>query len=129
MKRKIFASFVAVLMLSFPASVSADNVVQIWSCQLNDGMQGTDAGAVSSVWLKAAKSMKGGKDLKVFVDFPLAAPAGDGSFNFVLIAPDVKTWGEFNNGYDGSAAQKADEKFADVAACSGSSLWQSIAIE
>ncbi len=129
MKNRILGSFAAILMFSIAASASADNVVQLWNCKLNDGKSGDDVVAASSAWLKAAKSMKGGKDLEAFVDFPLAAPTGDGGFNFVLIAPDAKTWGVFSNDYYDSPAAKADEIWSNVATCSGSSLWQSIKIE
>ena len=129
MKNGISGFFAAILMLLIAASASADNVVQLWNCKLNDGKTGADVVAGSSAWLKAAKSMKGGKDLEAYVDFPLAAPTGDGGFNFVLVAPDVKTWGVFNNGYNDSPVAKADDEWADIATCSGSSLWSSIAIE
>ena len=73
--------------------------------------------------------MKGGKDLEVYVEFPIAAAAGDGGFSFVLIAADTKTWGVFNNDYANSPAAKADEAWAEIATCSASSLWQSVKIE
>ena len=73
--------------------------------------------------------MKGGADLKAYHEFPMAAQAGQGGFNFVLIAPDAATWGEFWNNYGGSDAAKADEAWDKVAACSGSSLWNSNAVK
>jgi hypothetical protein len=129
MKNRILGTYAAMLMFSIAAPASADNIVHLWNCKLNDGKNGADVVAASSAWLKAAKSMKGGKNLEAFVDFPVAANTGDGGFNFVLIAPDIKTWGVFNNDYSDSPAAKADEAWAEVASCSGSSLWQSVEIE
>ena len=129
MKYKIPGSFAALLIFSIATSAAADNIVHIWNCNLNDGKNGDDVVVASAAWLKAAKSMKGGKDLEVFVEFPIAARAGDGGFSFVLIVADAKTWGVFNNDYADSPVAKADEAWAEVAACSESSLWQSVKIE
>jgi hypothetical protein len=115
-------------MLGLITSANAD-VVQVWQCTLHDGKSGADLEKVSSAWLAAAKSMQGGSDLKVYHEFPLAADAGSGGFNFVLVAPDAATWGTFWNNYGGSTAAKADEDWDDVADCSGSSLWNSNAVE
>lgn len=129
MTRRICAILATVLMLCGTAPAFADSVLHIWSCQLSDGKTTADAMKVSSDWLKAATAMPGGKGLKVSLEFPLAADAGDGSFNFVLVAPDAKTWGLFMNDYDGSAAQEADEAFSDVAICSGSQMWNSVDVK
>ena len=129
MKKALIATFAASLMLLSTAAAFADSVVQVWNCQLNDGKTSDDLVAVSSAWLKAAKSMDGGADFKVTLEFPIAANAGDGQFNFVLIAADTKTWGLFNNNYSESAAAEADEVWAEVASCSNSDLWASVDIE
>ena len=106
------------------ASANAD-VVQVYKCTLNDGKTSDDVIKASSAWLTAAKSMKGGGELKVYVEFPLAAsPVPDG-FNFVMIAPDAESWGVFQGGYESSAAAKAYEAWYETAQCSGSSLWKS----
>jgi len=117
-----------ILVLGFTASANAE-VVQVWKCTLADGKTGAELETASSAWLAVAKSMKGGADLKAYHEFPLAAQAGQGGFNFVLIAPDAATWGEFSDNYDDSAAAKADADWNKVATCSGSSLWNSNVIK
>ena len=130
MKKRLIASLTASVMLLFTASAFADSVVHIWTCELNDGKTGDDAVAVSSAWLKVAKSMEGGEDLEVYLEYPIAAPARDGSFNFVLIVADEKTWGIWFGADDpDSAMQDANTAWSEVAACSGSSLWFSVEIE
>ena len=116
------------LLLGAFTCANAD-VIQVWKCTLNDGKTDADIEQASSAWLAAAKSMQGGADLKVYHNYALAANAGAGGFMFVLIAPDTATWGAFMNGYEGSAAAKADADWNNVAACSGSSLWNSTEIE
>jgi len=130
MKKIIIASLTASVMLLFTASAFADSVVHIWTCELNDSKTGADAEAASSAWLKVAKSMEGGEDLEVYLEYPIAANVGDGSFNFVLIAADERTWGVWYGSADpDSAMQDANTAWSEVAACSGSSLWFSVEIE
>lgn len=130
MKRRLIASLAASVMFFFTASAFADSVVHIWTCELNDGKTSADVVAASSDWLKVAKSMEGGKDLKVYLEFRIAANVGDDAFNFVLVAPDEKTWGIWYGGDDSdSAMQDANTAWSEVAACSGSSLWFSVEVE
>lgn len=104
------------------------DVVQVWKCTLHDGKSGAEVEKASSAWLAAARAMQGGSELRVYHEFPLAADAGQGGFNFVLVAPDAATWGAFWNNYDRSAAARADADWDAVASCSGSSLWNSNAV-
>ena len=130
MKKRLIASLTASVMLLFTASAFADSVVHIWTCELNDGKTGADVEAVSSAWLKVAKSMEGGEDLEVYLEYPIAANVGDDSFNFVLIAADERTWGAWWGSDDTeSAMQDANTAWSEVAACSGSALWFSVEIE
>jgi len=118
--------FTLLMGLSTLASAGA---VQVWECTLHDGKTDTELMKASSAWLAAAKSMKGGEEFKVYHDFPLAANAGDGRFNFVLVAPGADNWGVFMAGYQGSAASAADDAWGEVASCSGSGLWESVEVK
>jgi hypothetical protein len=128
MKKIIIASLTASVMFLFTASAFAD-VMEVMNCKFNDDKTGADLVAVSSAWLKAAKSMEGGEDLEVYLDFPLVADTEDGEFLFVAVFADMKTFGVFMNGYSGSPAAEADEAWYEVATCSGNSLWDSFEIE
>ena len=129
MRSRMLGSLAAMLMLLLTAPAFADSLLHIWTCKLNDGKTPTDLEEVSSDWLKAAKGMDGGKDLKVYLDYPVAASAGDGEFRFVLVVTDAKTWGVFNTDYDTSQAAEVDEAWFDVAHCSSSGLWNTVEIE
>jgi hypothetical protein len=118
----------AILLLGSFSVVNAD-AVQVWECTLHDGKSRADLMKVSSDWLAAVKGMKGGAEMRVYHEFPLAANPGSGGFNFVMIAPDPESWGAFQGGYDGSAAAKADEAWDQVADCEGSSLWDSVKVD
>jgi hypothetical protein len=128
--RNTIAKFLAVLLLvlvAFPAQ--AANLLHIWKCTMDEGRTMEEVDAASLAWLKAARGMPGGEEFDVYIDTPIAAPAGEGRFDFVLIAPSFKAWGDFNEGYEGSAAQKADDAWGEVASCQGSAVWLSRKME
>ena len=126
MKKKILGSLAA-LLLTAPAM--ADSTLQIFSCNLVGEHTYDDVIALSKSWLKAAKTMAGGANLQVSLEFPLAASSGEGSFNFVLSAADPAVWGEFMNGYQGSPAAEEDSKWSGVATCDDITLWASVDIK
>ena len=129
MNKKLLASLAASILL-FTASASADSVLHIWSCQLNDGKTIQDAVDASSAWLKAAKTVEGGEDLAVYVDVGIAANVSDGHFNFVLVVADAKTWGTWYGAPDpDGVGAEAEAAWSEVAACSSSSMWNSIEIK
>ena len=129
MKKVTIASLTASVMFMFIAPAYGDSILQIWECELNDDKTQADLIAVSSAWLRAARTNEGGEDIKVTLEYPIAGDAGDGDFFFVLSVADTKTWGVFNHDYADSPAGKADEAWGDVATCSGSNLSASVDIE
>jgi hypothetical protein len=126
MTRKLVRVITGVLTLVFASSVYSDSVVQVWECNLKDGKSREELTAVSAAWAKAARSQKGGSEMQVSLEFPLAAGGGVGGFNFVSIIPNAANWGIFQDGYNGSAAAKVDEAWDMVANCTKSSLYSSV---
>jgi hypothetical protein len=120
-----------ILIALFAGSFSLANasVIQVWECSLKDGKTNEELNAVSSAWLKATKSMEGAEAIEAYHNYPVAAYAGNGGFNFIVITPDFEIWGKLMAAYDGSASQKADEAWNEVAECKGNSLWESQKIE
>ena len=130
MKNKVLAVLIVSVSYLFAAPAFADNIIQIWDCQLHDGKSGADAVAVSSTWLNAAKKIEGGEDFNVLLRFPIAANAGDDSFRFVMIVADAKTWGVWidNSALDADLLV-ANDAWNAVASCSGSSMWAGVPVE
>jgi len=125
MTKTILATF---MLGSF--SIANADVVQVWQCNLHDGKTATDVMKASSAWLAAHKNLKGGDELRVYHEFPLAANVGDGSFNFVMILPNVETWGVLMGGHEeGSPASETDNAWSEVVSCKGSTLWESVKVE
>jgi len=124
MIKTILATF---LLSSF--SIANARVVQVWQCTLHDGKTEADVMKASSAWVATHKSMKGGDEITVYHDFPLVAIAGEGSFNWVMIVPNVETWGVIAGGQHSPAASEADDAWSEVASCKGSTLWNSVKVE
>ncbi len=121
-----FASAVA----AFATPAAANEFDQVWSCELKPGKSLDDARAVAGTWLAAARSMKNGERLQVSIRYPIIVSESENRFDFVVRAPSLAVWGAFYDTYDdGTPVADADMKFADVASCSGSTLWESIGVE
>jgi len=115
------------LLLALPAY--ADSVVQVWNCELDEGKTFKELEAVSQAWLKAARGMKGGEELEVYLNYAVGAGEDAEGILFILIAPSFESWGAFEDRYEDSPAAEADTAFSDVASCSTPSLWGSTKIE
>jgi hypothetical protein len=118
----------ATLLLCSFTVVNAD-VIHVYNCKLNEGKTAEEAITASSAWLVAVRSLEGGDKIEAYHNYPIAANAGDGSFLFVEITPDFTRWGTMNDAYSGSAAEKADQAWGEVASCESASLWNSVKIE
>ena len=80
-------------------------------------------------WLKAARKMEGGDQLKAYVYFPVAVNAtGEIDLLFVVVAPSFAEWGKFWDAYAGSPADQADAQNQAVV-CPDSALWESIEVK
>ena len=115
----------------FAGSFSLANaaVVEVWQCQLKDGKTLDDLRAASSAWLTAVKGMDGGAEVEAYHNFSVVAYNGENGFNFISITPDLAVWGRLAKAYVGSAVQKADVAWGELADCKGNSLWTSEKIE
>jgi hypothetical protein len=128
MKKELAGLLAIVIMFLFTAPAFGDSIVHTWTCKLHDGKSMDDMVDASSAWLKVVKSLKGGENVKLFLEFPIAANNVDGTFNFVVVAdepgPMAITWGLTSDIFEATT-----DTWWEFAACSGSSLWQSIEVE
>ena len=130
MKKIIPCSLLALLsIVAMPAH--AIEAWQAFDCVIeNDQKTEKDVIAGAEKWLKAARTMEGGEDLKVSVHFPVAAGgAGDSDFKLILVAPSFKAWGTFWDGYDGSPANKVDQENKEITNCTRSRLFEGVVIK
>ena len=128
MKKELSALLTTFIMFLFTAPAFGDSIVHTWTCKLHDGKSMDDMVDASSAWIKVVKSAEGGEKVKLFLEFPIAANTVDGTFNFVVIAdelgPMAITWSLTSD-----ILEDVEDTWWEFAACSGSSLWQSIEIE
>ena len=106
----------------------SDSVSYAYKCEQEDSASDKDVMAAAAAWLKAAKGVKGGDNLQVFVHFPVVAAMGDTDFLFVIKAPSLAEWGLFMDNYQGASLAAEDKKFAKLAACPDSTLFESVEV-
>jgi hypothetical protein len=128
MKTIIQMIIVSILMI-VAAPAWSGSAVAVYQCEQGDDASEADILAAVADWLQAAKAMKGGENIDAFAMFPMAATMGDFDWMFIVTAPSFAEWGAFMDGYEGSAAAEADKKYADIAICPDSALWESFRME
>ena len=102
---------------------------QAFDCELVDGTTDADVIDTAKIWLKAARTMKGGEELQVSIHFPMAAASWNSDFKVIIRAPSFAAWGTFWDGYEGSPAHKVDEENPEIANCPSSTLYEGVAID
>ena len=126
---KTLIRIMAVSMLMIFASPAYSEAIQIFNCTFEGDATEDDLNAMATKWLKAAKTINGGENLKIYIRYPVAASVDDISFKFVLVAPSFAEWGAFTDAYDLSALQEIDDELEKVAACNDASLWEGGEVE
>jgi hypothetical protein len=122
---KIIVGLMLVLMLMIVAAPAySAEVVQIYDCEQDEDATDEDIKALAAEWLKAAKKMKGGERLEVYIRHPIVAQIGENDFTFVLRVPSLEEWSVFTSGYEGSALEIIDDKLDELCDCPGSTLWE-----
>ena len=127
--KKFMLLMLASMLMIIAAPVYSDSVVEIHNCEQDDDTTDEQVEEMVEEWLKAARGMKGGENLDVYIHFPITANVGETDITMILVAPSFTEWGTFQDGYDGSAADDVDQKYRDAVDCPSSSLWESMKVE
>ena len=120
--------FISMLMM-VAAPAWSDAALHIITCQQDDELTDEKLEAFSAEWLKAAKTVKGGENLELRLNFPVAAKAGEIDVAIMVIAPSFAEWGAFMDNYAGSAAEDADSNSQEGLDCANGTLWESLKVE
>jgi hypothetical protein len=123
MRTTVKLMFIFLLIILAAPAFSAE-VVQIYNCEQDEDATDGAIKAVASEWLKAAKKMKGGERLEVYIRHPIVGEFGENDFTFVLRAPSLEEWSVFTSGYAGSALEEIDDRLDELCDCPGSTLWE-----
>jgi hypothetical protein len=116
------------MIMAFAAPAYAAQAVQIFACEIDDELTEDELETRSSAWLAAAKTVKGGENLRAFLHHPVAAKMDNGDVMLLIVAPSIAEWGTFWDNYKNSAADKLDQKNPDVA-CPNSFLFEAVEIK
>lgn len=117
------------IFLMFSAPVSADLATHIYLCTQDEDVTDDQVETIAAEWLEAARKVEGGKDLELYLNFPVAAQAGEVDFAMMLTAPGFAEWGEFMDNYPDSAAADIDDNYEDEIRCGDATLWESMKVE
>jgi len=122
MKTLIHLIIISLLMV-VAAPVYAE-AIQIFNCEYEGDATEDDVNAMAGKWLAAAKTLKGGKNLRIYIRYPVAASVNDVDFKFVLTTPDFAEWGAFTDAYEMSKLEEIDDELEKIATCGDASLWE-----
>ena len=123
-------SLIAALLLIIAAPAYSARAVQVFVCEFVDDTTEEQVLEMTATWLKAAQGVPGGKDIEVFVRFPVAeGPQSEGDFVFSVAVPSFADWGKFTDAYDDSAASVVDDDFDELVECGDSTLWEATRIQ
>jgi len=111
--------------MMFSSLAWSGQAVEVLYCEQADDASEDDVIAIVAEWLAEAKKTEGGENLNAFAMFPVAAIMGSYDFMLVVTAPSFAEWGAFMDAYTGSEASEVDNKYASVAICPDSALWES----
>ena len=121
---KTLIRLMIISMLMVVASPAYSDAIQIFNCQYIGDATEDDVFDMSSKWLAAAKTIKGGENLKAVIRFPVAASVDDIDFKFVITAPNFSEWGAFTDAYEASTIAEIDDEFEKIADCNDSAVWE-----
>lgn len=127
MKTLIRLALISLLMVI--AAPAYSGTIQIFNCVYEGEATNDDVFDMASKWLAAAKTLKGGENLKVAVRFPVAASVDDIDFKFVLMTPTFAEWGEFTDNYEASKLVEIDDELEKISTCNDSSIWEGEMVE
>ena len=121
---KTMIRFMIISILLLVASPAYSDAIQIFNCEYEGEATEDDVLAMANKWLTAAKTLKGGENIKIYLRYPVAASVDDIDFKFVLVTPDFAAWGAFTDAYDLSKLQEVDDELFKIADCDDASLWE-----
>ena len=115
---------VIISMLMVVAAPAYAEAIQIFNCEYEGDATEDDVFDMAGKWLAAAKTTEGGKNLQLYIRFPVAASVDDIDFKFVVVTPDFAEWGVFTDAYELSKLQEVDDELVKVTNCGEASLWE-----
>jgi len=112
------------------ATIGKGRTVQWLKCELVGDATRKQVLEQAQKWLAAARTMKGGKNLRLFVNFPVVVNAPrNADLILMLVAPNFEEWGEFKDSYGESAVRDVEKAGEKILVISGSAMWEAFRVE
>ena len=127
--KSIVRLMVISISIFFAAPTWSGSAVHLFHCVAEDETNEDALEAVTSEWLAAAKKMKGGENLEIFLYYPVAVGAAEHDFSFMVIAPNFEQMGAFVDAYAGSPLEEIDDRFDQLAVCPISDMWEAVKVK
>ena len=116
------------IFMFFAAPAWSGSAVHLFHCEMEDEATDEELESLASEWFNAAKKMKGGENLKMFLYFPVAVGGNDHDFSFMVIAPNFEQMGAFMDAYAGSPLEEIDDRLDELADCPISDMWEAVPV-
>jgi len=125
--------FVLLMVVAAPASsadpaASEDNlrVIQVWACEIADGVTEADVDAMGAAKLNAFRQMPGGEGVKMHLLWPVAVNnTGQVDVHVVVEFPSFVDWGKLWDAYeDASPLAREDDATEGKIVCPDSVIWE-----
>jgi len=102
------------------SALAEDRVVELWNCELNEGMTQDDAQKVNSRWLKFVNENVDGGDIRSFALTPIVGAAG--KFKYIDSFPSLEAWTAMQKALDSDEGRSITEAFNELQECSDNTL-------
>jgi hypothetical protein len=135
MKTVVHCLFVFVLLIVVAApAYSADpaasdtnfKIIQVWACEIEDGVSEADVDAMGQAKLKALRQMPGGEEVNLRLLWPVAVNStGEVDVHVVVEFPSFVAWGKVWDAYnDASPLAREDDATEGKIVCPDSVIWE-----
>lgn len=121
MKRIVSTTLFALAAAVASSALSADSIVNAYTCKLKEGKTQEELQALNSKWLKWVRANVN-ENIESAVG--TAVVGEQGMFLFADTYPDLATWAATETALDSDAANELDNLFAEVSECSENRLWK-----
>jgi hypothetical protein len=135
MKNIMHCLFVFVLLIAISAPAYAADpaapdasmkIIQVWACQIADGVAEADVDAIGQAKLKALRQMPGGEKVNLRFLWPVAVNnTSDVDVHVVVEFPSFVAWGQLWDAYnDTSPLARDDDATEGKIVCPDSVIWE-----
>ena len=126
MKKSLLSAFASVALLCFSTGALADQVSEVFECELEKGMTMAKAQAINSKWL-AFMHANVSEDITSVAAIVLVGKSDE--FRYVDTYPDLATWAAAKAALETDEGQAVEGAFEGVIECNKNKLYRLLSTE